>query len=95
MRGLVQQKHVGEWMKGWLDQIRDQKIFDSETSIFSGGAYKEGLHATQAKLGESSQAWSKKNLTNLVNKHFVPIGQWGQVVQPIISEAKDVNLEVT
>lgn len=49
----------------------------------------------QAKLGESSQAWSKKNLTNLVNKHFVPIGQWGQVVQPIISEAKDVNLEVT
>lgn len=49
----------------------------------------------QAKLGESSQAWSKKNLTGLVNKHFVSIGQWGQVVQPVIYEAKDVNLEVT
>ena len=30
---------------------------------------------------------------SLVNKHFVPIDDWGQAVQPITYEAKNGNLE--
>lgn len=46
-----------------------------------------------AKLGESSQAWRKRNLTGLINKHFVPNGQWTQAVQPTTYEGKDENLK--
>lgn len=47
----------------------------------------------QAKLGESSQAQRKRNLPSLINKHFVPNGQWTQAVQPTIYEGKDENLK--